>query len=355
MPIIFFHQNEVVGVQGGVERYLSCLLATAKETSVLVTEGGPNQVGSRIAVPMPLVNSVPKWMSYSLGVYLHAGRIRRAIKQFDKTTLEFSRPEYALFSWMFQGTKVFTLHGTGPLRSERLKYVIHRLCCFLLPFSADLLQVVGRDTGALPPVVKSRMQHRIRYVDAWYDECFKVSPFPDTEGPLRVFYAGRITLQKNPGLLFSIIEHCSKEWGGAIEFRYMGSNEDKIPDLVRRNVKCLGLLNAEELATAIADCHVGILCSTSEGSPFIVIETIACGRCFVLPPLPNLLETYDHFPGVFFADDYTLQSFVLKLIEAQAAIKNGMTPEDIHGRISHRSQAVAATALAKLLEDDSHR
>jgi glycosyltransferase involved in cell wall biosynthesis len=356
MPVVFFHQNEVSGKQGGIERYLSTLIEQPGENSLLVTEARSDNVTADrsryIGVPLPLDGVFPKWVSYAVGVVLSVRKIRRTISRLGPCTLEMSRPEYVLFSWLFKGTKVFTLHGTGPARSEGVKYWIHHVSCLMLPFAADVVQIVGRDRGGLPRRAYARMATRVRYVDAWYDDVFRITPFRDVAGPLRVFFAGRLAPMKNPDLLFKIIEAASCGSDRGFEFRYFGADEAQIPDgPVREKFPSSGLLSAEQLAKAIADCHVGILCSGyGEGSPFIVVETLACGRGFILPPLPGLLDTYRDCRGTMFAPAYTVDAFIETLSKMQAAIRNGLTPEAIASDVSERSKGIMARQIMQRLE-----
>src|ERR1700683_5349974 len=358
MSVVFFHQNEVADRPGGVERYLSTLIDQAGDGGLLITEACPNgdsaQRNSRVGVAMPLSGSMPKWLSYVIGVMMGAGEIRRAINRLGPCTLEFSRPEYALFSWMFKGAKVFTLHGTGPARSEGSKYWIHYISCLMLPLAADIVQIIGRDRRGLPQWTYARMATRLRYIDAWYDDVFRVAPMKDVDGPLRVFFAGRLARMKNPELLFKIIEAASCSPDGGFEFRYFGADGDKIPEgPMRQKFHSAGLLNAQQLATAIADCHVGILCSSyGEGSPFIIVEALACGRGFVLPPLPGLIDAYRNYRGTMLAPDYTVDAFIKTLSEMRSAITNGLTPEAIANDVSGRNKTVMVQQILQRLEAD---
>lgn len=362
MSVIFFHQNEVTGAQGGIERYLSTLLQQAGASGRLVApagsaaQRGDDQTpsgGSRIRVSLPL-RFLPKWLGYVFGVVLASGAIRRAIKALAPCTLEFSRPEYAAFSWLFAGAKVFTIHGTGPARGEGPKYWIHRAACRALPVAADVVQIVGRDPSALPASALLRLSSRIRYLDAWYDDAFRVTPLRGVEGPLRVFYAGRLASMKNPELLFKIVETAHRNFPGCFDFRYFGADSDMIPSgLLRRILPSYGLLNAPQLAAAIADCHAGILCSSyGEGSPFVVVETLACGRGFVLPPLTGLVDSYRDHRGVMFTLDYSVDAFIEALTRLQAALRDGLTAEEVASDVAERSKDIAACRTLRRLEAD---
>ena len=357
MSVVFFHQNEVASVQGGIERYVSTLLEQAADKGLLITEAcstrAPVPPGPRIAVPLPLRGIAPKWLSYVIGVALAAQRIRHAINRFGPCTLEFSRPEYVLISWMFKGAKVFTLHGTGPARSERSKYWIHYASCLMLPLAADVVQIVGRDRRGLPRRVCELMAARLRYIDAWYDNVFDMTPFPNLDGPLRVFFAGRLAPMKNPELLFKIIESVTCGSDNRFEFRYFGADENKIPDSLKQIFRSSGLLNAQQIAEAIADCHAGILCSGyGEGSPFIVVEALASGRGFILPPLQSLIDTYRGYPGIIFAKAYTVDAFTEALRKMEVAIRTGLTPQVIATGVSNCNKGDMAQQILRRLEAD---
>ncbi len=355
MSVVFFHQNEVAAAQGGIERYLATLINQAETGCLLVTETVAEDFAtpaSRLRVPLPLASFAPKWVSFVLGVALASRRIAREIKRRGPCTLEFSRPHYVLIAWMFKGAKVFTIHGTGPPRSERTNYWVHYIACLLLPWAADLVQIVGRDNRGLPRSVATRMATRIHYIDAWFDDVFDVTPFRDAAGPLRVFFAGRLAPMKNPELLFRIIEAANQRFGHRIEFRYFGADEHRIPpDLLGHGFRSFGLLNAAQLATEIGKCHVGILCSGyGEGSPFIVVETLACGRAFILPPLPGLLQAYQDTRGVAFARAYTVDAYIDCLLQMESAIKDGLRAEEIANGVAHRSSKEAARRILQSLE-----
>jgi glycosyltransferase involved in cell wall biosynthesis len=356
MPVVFFHQNYVRGVQGGIERYLSTLLDRAGPSALLVTEATSQDTATSwryVDVPLPLPGILPKWLSYTLGVILRASTIRRAVSNLGQCTLEFSRPEYLLFSWMFKGTKVFTLHGTGPAPSERVKFWLHYVTCSMLPRFADIVQIVGRDLRGLPQSARSQMPTRIRHIDAWYDEVFRVSPFPDVNGPLRVFFAGRLAPMKNPELLFKIIQTANRR-GHKFEFVYFGADEEKIPPgPLRQHFRSAGLLNAPQLSKAIANCHVGILCSAyGEGSPFIVVEALACGRGYILPPLKGLIDAYKNCNGINFATEYSVDAFIEALLRFQSSLETGLSPESIALDVSDRSTQVLTRQILQRLEED---
>lgn len=357
MSVVFFHQNEVTGAQGGVERYVATLLDEAGEQGLLITGARPDGPSitqqRRISVPLPMQGRVPRWLSYVMGVAWAARRIRKVIRRAGPCSLEFSRPEYVLVAWLFRGAKVFTLHGTGPARNEGLKYWLHYASCVMLPLFADVVQIVGRDKRGLPPRICGLMAGRLRCIDAWYDDAFRVAPFHDRGSPMRIFFAGRLAPMKNPDLLFKIIETASCKFESRFEFRYFGADGGKIPERLLSRVSCAGLLNVQEMADAITDCDIGILCSGyGEGSPFIVVEALASGRGFVLPPLPSLIDAYQGHAGIVFATAYTVDAFIEAIHKMERAIKTDLSPETIANGVSSRSKHDAARRILRRLELD---
>ena len=343
--MVFFHQNDVSDAQGGIERYVDTLLAASGEAALLVSETPAKPAPNRFGLRLPKIPG-PKWIPFGLAVFAEFGRIRAALRRASQVVLEFSRPEYVVFAWAFPGAKVFTIHGTGPGAGERAKRLVHDLACFLLPFVATRVQVVGRDDSGLSPAVIHRLGRRLAHIDAWYDDVFAPRPLPETEKTV-VFYAGRIVEQKNPKLLFEIIREGKRRHGDAIEFRYFGKDVDRIVEAGLADVvTCTGLLDAAGLAAAIAECHVGLMCSHfGEGSPFIVVETLACGRPYVLSPLPTLLGAYEGNPGVRFAADFTAESFLTEIERLRTDLDAGLTPVAIAGAVAHRAKPFATRSL----------
>lgn len=351
---VFVHQNDPTDAQGGIERYVATLLAAAGDDGRLVTEATDRPSPNRIALPLPRLPG-PKWIPFALAVFRNLGSIRAALAASPRLVVEYSRPEYAFFAWALPGARVFTIHGTGPGAGERAKRLVHDLACRLLPALAARVQVVGRDDGGLSPAVCRHLGARLAHVDAWYDAVFTPRPLPTTAKTI-VFYAGRIVEQKNPKLLFEIIREGKRRYGEAIEFRYFGKDVDRIAEAgLSDRVTCTGLLDARGLAAAIAECHMGLMCSHfGEGSPFIVVETLACGRPYVLSPLPTLTGAYGGNPGVRFAADLTAASFLAEITRLRADLAAGLTPQTIAATVAPRAEPIATRALLAELAALSH-
>ena len=348
--LVHFHQNDVTDAQGGIERYIDTLLAAAGEGALLVSETPAQPAANRIGIALPKLPG-PKWIPFALAVWGSLTAIRARLKAAGRVVAEYSRPEYVTFAWAMPGAKVFTIHGTGPGAGETAKRVIHDAACWLLPFVADRVQVVGRDDSGLSEGVVRRLGTRLAHVDAWFDDRFTVTPMPVSEKTI-VFYAGRIVEQKNPKLLFEIFRRGKERFGEAIEFRYFGKDVDRLEEAgVAGLVTCTGLLTAQQLAEEIGKCHMGLMCSHfGEGSPFIIAETLACGRPYVLSALPTLTGAYAGNPGVRFSPDMTADGFLDTIMGLKRDIDGGMDAGAVRAAIAHRAKDVATRALISELD-----
>ena len=354
--IAFFHQNEVNGVQGGVERYLSTLLHCSPATSTLVTEMQSAKGPQRITVPLSDHLPLPKGMRYLFALFRNRKEVKRALSKNNVVALEFSRPELSLFAIFLDPRKTFTIHGPGPPKTNFLTYLIYQASCFVLPFVADLVQVMGnRNLEGLPSLVVKQLGTRIKFIDAWYDDAFELSEMPGIKNSIKIFYAGRLAPMKNPALLFDVVRATKQNREYAVEFRYFGS-DDHVIKLAQLDghIECFGLKTAAELSHEISKCHAGILCSTyGEGSPFIIVETLACGRLFIAPPLPILHDAYDHVSGVIFSTGWKIEDYLRAIHSLRASLTGGITARQIRAGVELRSKRVVSKLIMEQIFGDS--
>ena len=348
--LVEFHQNDVTDAQGGIERYVDTLLAAAGDRALLVSEPPATPAANRLGLRLPRLPG-PKWIPFALAVWRDFTAIRARLAALRPLVAEYSRPEYVTFAFAMPGARVFTIHGTGPGAGETAKRVVHDAACWFLPLVADRVQVVGRDDSGLSPSVIRRLGPRLAHVDAWFDDRFTATPIPGGER-IVVFYAGRIVEQKNPKLLFEIFRRAKARFGDRIEFRYFGKDVERLAEAgVAELVAATGLLTADRLAEEIGKCHMGLMCSHfGEGSPFIVAETLACGRPYVLSALPTLTGAYAGNPGVRFAPDMTADGFLDTIVALKRDIDAGLSAETVRAAIAHRAKDVATRALIAELE-----
>lgn len=348
--IAFFHQNDVFETQGGIERYVMTIFTGAPERVALVSAAGSRKSARLFEVDVKSSGRVPRWIRFLRAVFAQRRAIAAFLRDNNVQTLEFSRPEYIFLGLLFPGKRAVTIHGTGPGPGNRLHWLLHHACCLLLPFLADRVQIVGRDPSGVPGVARRLLGARIAYFDAWYDEAFAPAPLPalTKAKPLRVFYGGRIAPQKNPKLLFDIVREAVRVAPGDFEFHYFGADFDAF---TREGLDHLvidhGFLGPAALADAMRSCHLGLMCSAfGEGSPYVVVEALACGRPYVLPTLPTLRAAYDGNEGVRFVERYSAQDYVAAMAEMRAAMLAGrVDPLKIAGQIAPRAQSRAIPKL----------
>jgi len=351
--IAFFHQNDVFETQGGIERYVATIFDGAPERVVLVSAEGPRKSARLYQLDVEALALGPRWVGFLRAVFAQREAIAAFLRENDVRVLEFSRPEYIFAGLLFGGKRAVTIHGTGPGPGNRLHWFIHHACCLLLPLLADRVQIVGRDPSGVPRIARWMLGARVAYFDAWHDECFAPAPLPPLEksGKLRVFYGGRIAPQKNPKLLFDIIREAARTRPDDFEFHYFGSDfeaftSEGLGDLVENH----GFMGPAALADAMRSCHAGLMCSAfGEGSPYVVVEGLACGRPYILPTLPTLRAAYDGYEGVHFVERYSAAGYVAAMSEIRAAMLAGrVDPFRITAQLGARSRS---RAVPKLVDD----
>lgn len=352
--IALFHQNDVFAVQGGIERYVSTLFEAAPERVVLISPPISRNSSRHFAIREGASRSAPRSLWFLFGLFSQRREISAFLREHNVKVMEFSRPEYILGAWLFPGKRVVTIHGTGPSPGHCLRYLLHHACCLLLPFLADRVQIIGRDPSGVPRLARRLLGARVAHLDAWRDDCFTPAALPPLVSgrSLRVFYAGRIAPQKNPRLLFEIIREAARRAPDSFEFHYFGSDYDAFGRAgLRSLVKNHGFLGPQALAEAIRSCHLGVMCSAfGEGSPYILVETLACGRPFVAPTLPTLVSAYQGVVGVHFVEHYEAGDYVATMTAVHAAILAGrVDPMAIAAQTASRSTSRAAPELLNAL------
>lgn len=348
--VAFFHQNDVFETQGGIERYVATIFEGAPERVALVSAGGSRKSTRLFELDVNPSTGAPRWVQFLRAVFERRKAISAFLRENNVQVLEFSRPEYIFLGLLFPGKRAVTIHGTGPGPGNRLHWLLHHACCLLLPLLADRVQIVGRDPSGVPGIARRLLGEKIAFFDAWYDESFApapLSPLERTE-PLRVFYAGRIAPQKNPKLLFEIIRESARRAPGDFEFHYFGADFDAI---VREGLADLvvdhGFLGPQALAEAMRSCHLGLMCSAfGEGSPYVVVEGLACGRPYILPTLPTLRAAYHGNSGVRFVERYSAQEYLAAMGAVRAEMLAGdIDPMKIASEMTPRARSHAVPRL----------
>jgi glycosyltransferase involved in cell wall biosynthesis len=163
--------------------------------------------------------------------------------------------------------------------------------------------------------------------------------------------------QKNPELLFAIVGDAARIAPGAFEFHYFGSDHEAFAGAgLGGLVHDHGFLEPKALAEAIGSCHFGLLCSAyGEGSPYILIESLACGRPFVVSSLPTLVAAYGGKQGVRFVARQQAADFVASMIDLRRSIgageiEPGAIAEQVVSQAGPRAVSALLESLARLEE-----
>ena len=358
--VAFFHQNDVYGVQGGIERYISTILESSGGQAVFVGPSSWERVIAHCDVPVDDKRGGPRWLHFLSGIVARRREINAFLKALNVEVIEFSRPEYLLPGLLFAGKRVVTIHGTGPGPGHGAHRLLHRIACWLAVLFADRVQIVGYDDSGVPALARWILGRRMAYVQAWHADSFVPTPLPaaPAEAPIRVFYAGRVAPQKDPALLFAIVREAMARRPRKYEFHYFGSDFAAFENVGLADVVINhGLLEPTALSEAIAQCHIGLLCSAfGEGSPYIVVESLACGRPFVMPALPTLSRAYRDFSGVRLVGSRQASAFVDALDTLGAEIRAGNVDAfAVAAQVASRSQSRAVPRLVENLSSLQNR
>jgi glycosyltransferase involved in cell wall biosynthesis len=347
-----FHQHNV-DRQGGIERYVNTLLTVKHGGSSLFTLGDERSTADRVFIKSFGSDKLPAWLRYSLGCILSFKQIRRELRTRSIDVIELSRPEYVFFAWLLPGVKVLTIHGTGPTKRRRVTYFIHALSTILCAMLVRRIQVVGFDESGVPRFTRYFHSKKIVNVHAWYDDAFEFERMPAlAEDRLRVLYAGRLGEQKDPALFAAIVKEISR-LNLPVSISYCGSDQHVIQEYgIEHLISDFGLLDAGSLARLMQSSHCLIMTSShGEGSPFVIIEALACGRYVVLPDLLTLKLAYAKTPGVIMVAERSAKAFIAALERVRSEVRKGASGEKISSAVAGRSKERMALSLLAALED----
>lgn len=343
--IAFLHQHEVRGRQGGIERYLETLLDVECGASMLVAlSEETSNTPSRLFIKDLLPQNLPSWFKYTVSALFQVRAIKARFEQEGVCVAELSRPEYIVFASLLGVRTVVTIHGTGPTKRRLAAFLTHHFFAFLCSVLVHEVQIVGFDSSGLSRLAKWIARSKIRHIHAWADDVFVYKPIQArTDRFLNILYAGRLSEQKDPGLLFDIIRHTSII-APEYKFHYCGADYDVITSHgLSSLVTNHGMLNSRELSNVISASDLTVLTSShGEGSPFIVIETLASGRFCVLSDLPTLRDAYATKPGVLLVEERTPEAYVAAFSKINQAIDAGDDGARISEAVSDRKKSVMA-------------
>ena len=147
--------------------------------------------------------------------------------------------------------------------------------------------------------------------------------------PLRVMYAGRLTLEKGVGRIMLLWQRC-RDAGLHVEFAIAGDGpmraEVQGAAMDGTGLVYLGNLGSRALQEAIRSAHVMALLSDSEGMPKILWEGWSAGVPMLATPVGGLKDVVqDGEDGALVeADDVCGQLEFVRLMEGDDALRRAM-------------------------------
>jgi glycosyltransferase involved in cell wall biosynthesis len=220
----------------------------------------------------------------------------RAIASEENASVEVERYEIAWLARMLGRPLVLVIHndvGDATKQDSLTKYIwrvtkatewlAYRLAAHVFTVTQRLRDRVE----AMAPSAAARTEVLTVSIDT---ELYRQAPFDVSDGVLRVAYAGRLEMVKDPALMFSVAAALRRKLNGKFEFHYAGSSDPArwpefaaIEDCTVRH----GALTAEQMAAMLRKVHVGMLTSHWEGMPCFLLESLSSGRPFAGVHLPQ--------------------------------------------------------------------
>lgn len=229
------------------------------------------------------------------GFLRYLPRLRRISRE-ENASVEVERYEIAWLARMLGRPLVLVIHndvGDATKQDSLTKYIwrvtkatewlAYRLAAHVFTVTQRLRDRVE----AMAPSAAVRTEVLTVSIDT---EMYRQAPFDLSDGVLRVAYAGRLEMVKDPALMFSVAAALKRKLGGKFEFHYAGSSDPTrwpefaaIEDCTVRH----GALTAEQMAAMLRKVHVGMLTSHWEGMPCFLLESLSSGRPFAGVHLPQ--------------------------------------------------------------------
>jgi glycosyltransferase involved in cell wall biosynthesis len=232
---------------------------------------------------------------FILGVLRYLPRLRRIARQ-GNASIEVERYEIAWLAKMLGRPMVLVIHndvGDATKQDSLTKYIwrltkatewlAYRLAAHVFTVTQRLRDRVE----AMAPAVAPRTEVLTVSIDT---AMFRPSLFDLSDEVLRIAYAGRLELVKDPALMFSVAAALHRKLGGKFEFHYAGSSDPtRWPEFaaIEQCTVRHGALRTEEMAAMLRRMHVGMLTSHWEGMPCFLLESLSSGRPFAGVHLPQ--------------------------------------------------------------------
>ena len=284
-------------------------------------------------------------LRFSIKLVSNWGKIRRIVSR-RNASVELRRVEFAPFARSLNRPFIQMLHDGAQNKNDSMSSIFAKYWFakeagdYIALTLCDKFYCVNDD---LPASLKAKSPRNARKLDTlttWANpDIFFPSEFDLSDDLLRVVFAGRLDLFKNPALMFKVIARLRSLAPGGLEFHYLGDGDadsfsefELIKDVTVRH----GKKRPEDVAEIMGKCHIGILTSQYEGMPRFVMEMLAAGRpvcAFHLPQLEKVI-----LGGVSGAliqrSDEEIELLAQKILDTWSSIKSGaMKPDMVAGAV----------------------
>lgn len=226
----------------------------------------------------------------------------------------FERAETATLLWGRKRRYILTIHGIGFSGSSSLKKLCYK-------FMESVAIRRSFHTFVVDPLREKEMQGRghlnLSFTPTSFDpDVFNWRPLPPFDR-IRLGYAGRKSPEKQLFLFGPVLKALSDKH--CVELVNAGSAEWADFDAVeseRIKFKNYGRVPSSDMMTFYAACHIVLLTSRFEGYPLQLIEALGCGRPFVAPSHPGIVDIANRCLGgtVYSFSDPELSLVIARMI-----------------------------------------
>jgi glycosyltransferase involved in cell wall biosynthesis len=278
-------------------------------------------------------------LNFMLQLMAHWRVIRRYVAQ-TGATLELRRVEFAPFAATLGRPFIQMLHDGAESKSSSMSSLLKRY--WFIKEAGDYLALalcskfycVNENLTKRLKAMSPRRAHKLGTLTTWADkDTFRPRAFDLGSETLKIVYAGRLDLFKNPALMFQTIAEVGRLTDGKVEFHYIGDGDtEAFPefDAIRAVTVRHGRKNASEIADILSSMHIGILTSEFEGMPRFVMETLSAGRPVCALHLPQLEQVIrEGKSGALIPrSSAQVQNLAARIVDVWHAIRNGLIRPD---------------------------
>lgn len=262
----------------------------------------------------------------------------RTIRQYTArtgATVELRRVEFAPFAASLGRPFIQMLHDGAETKSSSMSSLLKKY--WFMKEAGDYIALalcskfycVNENLTKRLQAMSPGRAHKIGTLTTWADkDTFCPTTYNLETETLKVVYAGRLDLFKNPSLMFRTIAELKHLTNGRVRFNYIGDGDaEAFPefDAIRGVTIRHGRKSASEIGRLLPSMHIGILTSEFEGMPRFVMETLSAGRpvcAFHLPQLEQVI--FAGKSGALVPRSLTeVQDLAAQIINVWHAMKSG--------------------------------